>query len=86
MHVTILSFDKTVLNKFSLGTFVPGSKIMKYELYLDLEGVGNVIFEKKILAKDPISTAGALFCMGRGCCAAARCMINPGLHILSERF
>jgi len=39
-YIMILSLDMIVLGKFCLGSYVPGSKNMKYELHLELES-GN---------------------------------------------
>ena len=45
-YVVVLSLDMIVLCKFSLGSYVPGSKNIKYELYLDLESGNSLTFER----------------------------------------
>ncbi len=45
-YIIILSLDLIVLGKFSLGSYVPGSKNMKYELHLDLESGKSLTFER----------------------------------------
>ncbi len=45
-HIMILSLDMIVLGKFSLGSYVPGSKNMKYVLHLDLESASSLTFER----------------------------------------
>jgi hypothetical protein len=42
----ILSVDMIVLGKFALGSYVPGSKNMKYELHLDLDSGLPEFFER----------------------------------------
>jgi hypothetical protein len=45
-YVMILSLDMVVLGKFSLGSYVPGSKNVKYELHFDLESGNSLAFER----------------------------------------